>query len=181
MSLRTSPSKISSGPCIDPVSRVMSLRKDNNSDMFSLYSTLARLDILNQSRFYRYDSIWARLGRPFPTSYIVKDTANLGLSCPVSLWPGAYVIVFPSDFERHFLNKSKKNGQNSQNRPEPEDLASIYTRLVRFSGIFRAFGLLKSVKSRKIPKRISQLTELGSHDTVVSRTPPCRTVISPSI
>ena len=30
-----------------------SLRKDNKSDMFSLYRTLARIDILYQSRFYR--------------------------------------------------------------------------------------------------------------------------------
>jgi hypothetical protein len=58
-------------------------------------------------RFYRYNTIWTRLGRPFPTKYIAKGTVARGLPAgpfPDRAWvarrPGAYVFVigFPSDF-----------------------------------------------------------------------------------
>jgi hypothetical protein len=149
------------GPCIDPVSRVMmSLRKIYNSDMFSFYSTLARLDVLYQSRLYRYNSIWTRLGRPFPTKYCTSHKAQdttRGEPFPTRyLWlacrPGAYVIVvgFPSDFvdlEGHFLTKREKNGKRAKSKSRNE----FYN----------------------LP--------LDSHDRVVSCPPPCRTVIWPSI
>lgn len=148
--------------------------------MFSFYSTLARLDILYQSRLHRYNSLWTCLGRPFPTKYCTSHKTRVARGLPaepfpgrtVHTWlacrPGAYVIVvvflFPSDFvdfEGHLLTKSVKKRQNSQNRPEPEETTMTKTMtwpqltlaLVRFSG-FRALE-----KSQiQISKRILQVT-----------------------